>query len=222
MVSPAKRGRGRPPKAPKATEPTPLPAAADAAGWLGLAGEAIRKRLEQGKALPNHDNRLLREATWLAKHADYWHGVDEAAASLGVSPNTVRSYAEQGCPGIEPHHPVHRASVLHWLLKNAHASGGQAPATRQTIEDVELRIKSAKADQLEGRLLAEADDRARQGVLLACADARQGLLERVPRALSDGHPYGSPAALEDAARAAITAELANLAADPVRVPKETP
>lgn len=223
MVSPAKRGRGRPPKAPKAPTAPAIPSTADATGWLGLAGDAIRARLAAGKALAHHDAKLLREATWAAKHADYWPGVDEAAADLGMSPNTVRGYAEQGCPGIEAHMPVHRASVLGWLLKNAHASGGQAPATRQTIEDVELRIKSAKADQLEKRLLAEAEDNARQGVLQACADTQQGLLERVPRAVAAGVPFASPAACEEAVRAAITSELAALAAEPIRhTTPETP
>lgn len=220
----AKRGRK---KKPVKTTPAPAPAAPadqDATGWLGLAGDAIRARLAAGKALPHHEAKLLREVAWAAKHADYWPDLKTAAGDLGVSESTMRSWVDQGCAGIEPHMPVHRASVLAWLLKHAAERGANPPATKQTAEDADARWKLARAAKVEGALIAEAEDRATQGVLAAVSEARAGLVERVPSSVASAHPYADASSLAEAIRAAIDGELARLAATPIRPPvtQETP
>jgi hypothetical protein len=120
-----------------------------------------------------------------------WPSAEAAAADLGVSPNTFRGYAAArpdgtpGAPGIEGHSPIPKAPVLRWLLTNAHHQGGTAPATQATIEAVELSIKQAKDAKLWGALIAEAEDRATQGVIETVDTLRHQLLQTLPAQLAD-------------------------------------
>ena len=155
------------------------------------AGEALQTLAEEGKArqaagksLQNHHVRALRDA-WLYDMAQYvWTSADVAAADLGVSPATFRGYADQGCPGIEPHSPIPKAPVLRWLLQHAHERGGDRAANRDSIEQVDLRLKLAKAEREERALIAQAEDRANQGIVLLMAELREVLLRDLPGQLA--------------------------------------
>jgi hypothetical protein len=70
--------------------------------------------------------------------------------------------------------------VLTWLLTRAHQRGGEQHADKQSIEQAELRIRLAKAAKLEQTLIAEAEDRARAGVLTLMSELRHTLLQALP------------------------------------------
>lgn len=213
-----KNGPGRPKKPisspAAATPPAPptTPAAATPAALLAEVAPAIRAKMGRGGSLAHHEAKILREAVWLEKHLDYWPGIDAAAADLGVSANTLRSWADEGCPGIEAHLPVHRASVLAWLLARANERGANPHATKDTIEDWDARLRRAKAIEREGLLVAEADDRARQALLATCGDLRTALLDHAPRTVAEALPFATAADCEDAVRTAITTAIASAVA----------
>jgi hypothetical protein len=146
--------------------------------------EQAKARAAAGQRLANHESRALRDA-WLLDQAKHiWPSMEAAAADLGVSLTTVRGYAEEGCPNLIPHSPIPKAGVLTWLLQRAHTRGGQPHANKDSIEAAELRIKVAKAEQLERRLVAEAEDRASQAVLDTLVELRERLLRELPGQLA--------------------------------------
>ena len=176
----------------------------------------VKARAAAGERLANHESRLLRDA-WLADMAVHiWPNLEAASADLGVSPGTVRNWAQEGCPGIEAHSPVPKAPVLSWLLKRAHERGGQAPATRESIEEVELRLKRSKADAAEKRLVAEGQDTARAAAIHFASQLRHHLVEQLPGTIAEAcRAAGDDSAATDAARDRIEQALATFAAGTV-------
>ena len=198
---------------PRAVESTPAaePARRDALepisateGMEGLLREA-RERQKAGKSLQNHHVRILRDSWLLDQSLHLWPTMALAAADLGVSLTTLRGYGDAGCPHLEPHSPIPKAPVLTWLLHRAHQVGGQQHANRDSIEEVELRIKLAKAEQVERRLVAEAEDRASQAVLDTMAELREQLLRELPARIASGARGAADlAAAEDQVIALLT------------------
>jgi len=160
--------------------------------------EQAKARAAAGQRLANHESRALRDA-WLLDQAKHiWPSMEAAAADLGVSLTTVRGYADEGCPDLVPHSPIPKAPVLTWLLQRAHQRGGQPHANKDSIEAAELRIKIAKAEQLERRLVAEAEDRAAQAVLDTLVELRERLLRELPGKLAaDARAAADVAAAEE-------------------------
>lgn len=230
-TKPAPRKRGRPPKAavpgstPNGSELPP----ATSADALRAQLATIRTRAAAGARLNNHEARILRDAWLLEESAHLWPSAEAAAADLGVSPNTFRGYAAArpdgtpGCPGIEPHSAIPKAPVLAWLLKNAHHQGGTPPATQQTIEAVELSIKQAKDAKLWGTLIAEAEDRATQGVIETIDALRHTLLQTLPEQLAeDLRAAADQAAAADTARELIETALRGVRYHPPAAVNQTP
>ena len=228
-AKPARR-RGRPPKAPKApTTPngSELPAATTAEAMRAQLA-AVQARAAAGARLNNHEMRILRDA-WLHEMAMHlWPSAEAAAADLGVSPNTFRGYGAArpdgtpGAPGIEGHSPIPKAPVLRWLLTNAHHQGGTSPATQATIEAVELSIKQAKDAKLWGALIAEAEDRATQGVIDTVDTLRHQLLQTLPAQLADQvRAAVDLAAGEDTARELLESTLRDIRYQPPAAVNQT-
>lgn len=143
------------------------------------------KRQQAGKPLLNHHARAIRDA-WLLSDALYlWPDIAAAAAELMVSISTLRGWTGDGCPAIESHSPIPKPPVYQWLLANVHQRGGNRGATTEQIEDVELRYRQAKLAKLEDTLAAEAEDRARQGVITVMTTVRENLKHQLPGALFD-------------------------------------
>jgi hypothetical protein len=223
MAKKSKSGPGRPRKAPTAPAQPKSPPKGNPAPQDLLQGLAasIQAKIASGKGVAHHEAKALREAVWLGKHQDYWPNVDTAAADLGVSANTVRGWVEQGCPGIEAHLPVHRASVLGWLYQTAATRGGTAPANAATIEDIELRIKTAKLDQLERSTLTAAIDAANKGLLSAVAALRGRLDDAfVAAAIAAVREAGDLTAAGERLRTLIASELTAAASNPIPVPRD--
>lgn len=230
--APAKRGRGRPPKAvvprdtatPNGSELTDGKAADQALDQvttdqaLDRQLAVIRKRADSGARLANHEMRLLKE-TWLREQSLHiWPSLEAAAADLGMSPSSLRAFKDQGCPGIEPHSPVPKAPVLQWLLKRAHERGGERFANSQVAEEADARWKLARAAEKEGSLVAQAEDRAQQGLLAACTALRARLLHVVPAAAYETARTEPDRA---AAESRIAALIENALSDGVRVAPAT-
>lgn len=197
------------------------------------ATEAIRRELAaalskstQGQRLANHEMRLIRDA-WLHDQAMHlWPSLVAAAADLSISPATLRNFADQGCPGVEPHSAIPKAPVLAWLLKRAHERGGDRGATSETIEDVELRIKQAKLETTERRvreLRQQILDEANQGIVQAMAGVRTHLATVLPAQLAQTlRTEPDQQAAEHAAAALIENALRTIPAIAAPEPKETP
>lgn len=194
----SKKGPGRPRKAAIPRAASPPPVAASATDLLAAELERVKARSAAGHRLANHEARTLRTAWLLEQSRHLWPNADAAAADLGVSVSTVRGYADQGCPDIHPHDPIPKAPVLMWLLRRAHEAGGSEHATAASIEAVELSIKRAKESRLWGTLVAEAEDRATQGVIESQSQLRSVLLGQLPGQLAAAARSATDA--DDAAR----------------------
>lgn len=181
---PRKAGRPKKPAVPGSGDDKP---AAEISVATAVAAELarVKARVANGDRLANHESRVLRDAWLIDNRTHIWESTDAAAADLGVSPGTLRGYADDGCPGIEAHSAIPKAPVLSWLLKRAHERGGAAPATKASIEEVDLQIARAKAAKLWGSLTAEAEDRATQGVIQSQGALRHHLLNVAPEQLVD-------------------------------------
>lgn len=164
----------------------PTPADIDQAIKRELAAALQRSR--DGHRLANHETRLLRDA-WLHDQSMHlWPNLAAAAADLSISPSSLRAHGEAGCPGIEPHSPIPKAPVLAWLLKQAHTRGGDQGPTTATVEEMQLRLLSAKVDSHERRareLVQIAEDRATQGVIRAMSQLRAHLTTALPARLRE-------------------------------------
>ena len=178
----AKRKPGRPkkPAVPKSAPVDYTPATA-----MQEDLKRVLARHHAGQRLANHEARVLRDAWLLDQNKYLWPSIDACAAELSVSANTVRSYAEQGCPDLVGHSPIPKASVLAWLLKRSHERGGERFANTDLAEEADARWKMTRALREEGRLLAEAEDQAQRGLLDACAALRARLTQHTPGAIYD-------------------------------------
>ncbi len=177
------------PTGKKGRKPRPiLPALTAASSARDAQSHVVREardRLAKGKTLANHHARALRDAWLMEESLHLWPSLAAAAADCKVSTSTLRSFGEQGCPGIEPHSPIPKAPVLLWLLENAHGRGGDRGATKDSLEQVELQWRQAKLAKMNDALSAEAEDRARQGVLTVMGAVRHHLRHSLPGALFD-------------------------------------
>lgn len=176
--TPTKRGRR-----PKAVIPKITAESSAREAQTALVLEA-KQRMAAGRTLPNHLARALRDAWLLEDSVHIWPNLAAAAADCKVSVTTFRSFADQGCP-IEPHSPIAKAPVLAWLLDNAHQRGGDRGATTDTLEALEVQWRQAKLAKLNDHLIAEAEDRAHQGVLRTMGGVRHHLKHSLPGALFD-------------------------------------
>lgn len=214
----AKRGRPRKPAKPPASPAVAAPTTMSVSDCMLAELDAVKAKAALGRPLANHESRLLRDAWLMDQALHLWANLEACAADLQVSPSTVRGYATDGCPGLEPHSPIPKAPVLAWLLRRAHDRGGEQHATKQTIEEAELRIRLAKAAKLEQSLIAEAEDRARQAVLTLMSELRHALLQTLP---SEVATAARAAADQDAATAVTLAAIERAMRDrPLPTPPE--
>lgn len=174
-----KPGRPRRPVIPKLVAPATMRDAQKL-----ILNEAL-DRQRAGKPLANHHARAIRDA-WLLSDALYlWPDIAACAAELQVSISTVRAWAADGCPAIESHSPIPKPPVYQWMLAHVHTRGGERGGTTAQIEDVELRWRQAKLAKLEDSIAAEAEDRARQGVITVMTTVREHLKHQLPGAIYD-------------------------------------
>lgn len=137
-----------------------------------------------GKPVPKHLAQAAREA-WLTEQAELlWPTIGAAAGELGVSVQTVRNWQAEGAP-IKVRTAISKAAVYRWLWQRAEdrLSAAAAKATSNPLDDA---IKQARLDEKTGRLIAEADDRARQAVIRLAGELRHELIGTLPgRALDE-------------------------------------
>jgi hypothetical protein len=179
----------------------------------------IQARSSKGERLANHEVRILRDA-WLHDQALHlWPSLEAAAADLGVSPSSMRTYKDQGCPGIEPHSPIPKSPVLAWLLKRAHERGGERFANADAADEADVRWKLARAAEKEKTLVAQAEDAAQQGLLAACAALRSRLIQAMPGAICEAVTRETD---RTAAESRIAALIDNAISDGARLTTEGP
>lgn len=217
IPAPAK-GRGKSKEIePQATAPQ-LPAMTSDAAMAAVVADA-RQRQAAGKPLQNFHVRALRDAWLFDQQLHIWPSSAIAAADLGVSLSTFRGYADEGCPAIQPHEAIPKAPVYAWLLRRAHKQGGEVHKNRESIEDVEYRIKAVKAAAAEKTLIAEAEDRATQALLTVMGEVRESLLKDLPAQVADAarqavdHATATEAVLELLVTALRTRQLPTTAAN---------
>jgi hypothetical protein len=152
-AKPAAKSKPKPPKTPKTPTPASLMAAQLAQAQAMMA---------EGRALPNHLARVVRDA-WLADLGpQVWASTAAVAEDLGVSASTVQGWAADGAP-IQGHSPVAKVPLLRWLWERERAkAAGRQDESAAAREAVELRLKIARATAAENTLRQEAADFARQ------------------------------------------------------------
>lgn len=200
-----KRGRNKKAIVPRGTPFTTMHDAQTA-----VVNEA-KLRLQNNKPLANHHARALRDAWLLEMHVHIWPTLAAAAADLKISVSTMRNFAEEGCP-FEPHSPIAKAPVLSWLLHRAHERGGARGATTDDLEQIELQWRQAKLNKLNESLVAQAEDRAHQGVISTMSAVRHHLQHVLPGAICDivASANGDRIAAEEQAIKLIENELRRL------------
>jgi hypothetical protein len=176
---PAKRGRKRKPIIPKIG---PDSSARDV--QMAVVAEA-RARVAAGRTLQNHHNRALRDAWLLEESLHLWPNLAAAAADCKVSTSTLRSFGEQGCPGITPHSPIPKAPVLLWLLEQAHTRGGDRGPTSEDERQLDMAYRRSKLAKLNNELVFDAEDRAHAGIIKSMSRVRHHLKHALPGALFD-------------------------------------
>jgi len=161
---PAKKGTKTKKRSPRQKKPTA------GEGVAILVAEA-KRRQQEGAPIPHHLARALREA-WLQDQADHiWPDLGTAAAETGHSESYMRRLRKEGAP--LPTGPIPKAPLLRWLWDR---TTERLTAIEADDEDVDKAWRRARTAKLTGEVIAEAEDRAQQGVLEAMNRLRQVLL----------------------------------------------
>lgn len=181
-AKPKPKGRGRP-RVAAVPQPPAAPAVVTTAQAMLAMLQDAKERATTGKPLANHHTRILRDAWLLDMSAYVWPTSAAAAADLGISVGTFRSYAAQGCPGIEDHSPIAKHQVLAWLLRTAHDRGGKPGATINDAEELDNDLRRIKVARLSNALVTEAEDLANQGVIQRMGQLRHHLQNGLPGVL---------------------------------------
>ena len=174
-----------------------------------------------GKGVPAALVKLAREALQREQAAHAWPDAGAAAQELAVSVQTVRNWCDEaGIPHARtsiPRADLYRAL---WLRERQHTDqGGAAPVSDAESREQELRIveRQARIDERTGRLIAQANDAGRAGVIAAVRDLRQALLGHLPRALADDLAQGDDRLVwEGRAKRIVSTTLETLCAELVR------
>jgi hypothetical protein len=163
----------------RAEKPDPV---GDALADLQAHVDAIKAK---GKRPPAALVKLLREAALRDVDAHVWKDAGAAAKDLGVSVQSVRNWCDE--MGIQhARQAIAKADLYRGLWQRARE---QATDGRSSADDEEqaLRIaeRQAKLDERTGRLVQEANDAARQGLIRAVAAIRHTLTTPMPAAIAD-------------------------------------
>lgn len=153
---------------------------------LTAQAEALRA---EGKRPTQALLKLAREALLREIGQHVWADVPAAAKELGVSVQTVRNWCDEA--GIAHQRTaISRADLYRALYLRAAAAPAAASGSQQSEADAreqELRMleRQARIDERTQRLVLEANDAARSGLMAAVRDLRSGLAARLPAILAD-------------------------------------
>ena len=166
-----------------------------------LAAEA--KRLaDAGRHVPHHLAQALRQA-WLADMDQHvWPSSTACAAELGVTQQSLRNWTKDGFPLVK-HSPIPKAPAYRWLYERERARVARAAAAGAADPDLDDRLKAAKLERLEGTLLAEADDHARQAILSTIATLKHRLRHDLPGLVLGALDHAEGPEREDCIRRAV-------------------
>jgi hypothetical protein len=138
----------------------------------------LRQRIAKGRALPKHLAQAARETFLADRDALVWPSVDHAAAELHVSVQTVRNWL--GELGVDHQRTaIPKAPVYRRLWERAEQKLDEAKAGGAD-DDLDRQLKQMRLDKQTGRLVAEAEDRAREGLIAAVTEIRQDLVNALP------------------------------------------
>lgn len=175
-----------------------------------LAAEA-KRQADAGKNVSHHLAQALRQA-WLADLDQYvWPNSTAAAGDIGVSAQTLRNWSVDGCP-IPKHQPIPKAPVYRWLYEREQRSAEQqGGGNKELIQDAEARIKQAKAQAMESRLVDEAEERATQAIVATFGQLKHAIVRELPSQLAAEVQGLVPAVAEDHIRRRMGEHLNQLA-----------
>ena len=141
---------------------------------------------EQGKRVPAGLTRLLRETMLREVGQHVWADVPAAAKELGVSVQTIRNWCDEA--GLQHKRCAISKAELYralWLREREQVqTGGLSPADKRE-QELRIQERQARIDAKTGRLVEQANDSARAGVIAAVRDLRGGMLDQLPARLAD-------------------------------------
>lgn len=183
---------------------------------LGDLAEHVAAIKAKGSRPPASLVRLLRDAALARNTAACWADVAAAARELGVSVQTARNWCDElGIPANRA--AISRADLYRalWLRERDKAAPGSAAISPADAREQELRMaeRQARIDARTRRLVAEANDAAKAGVIAAVRDVRSTLAARLPALLADHLASGDRLAWEGQARRLILDLMTSVCAD---------
>ncbi len=205
---------------------TPDPAAAALDQAIADLHRLQAEAKQAGKAFPAPLAKLLRDLALRDVARHIWPDVAAAAAELAVSVQTVRNWCdESGIPSarcVIPKADLYRAL---WKRAQATAPAAASAGTDADQREQELRMleRQARIDERTNRLIAQANDHGRAGLIAAVSDVRQAITNRLPSVLADALAKDTDRMTwEGQARRIIRDHLAAVCADLVRGDTTTP
>jgi hypothetical protein len=173
--------------ATKAERPNPI---ADLA-------KSLQAQLEETKAQGKKPSQTLlkaaQEALKSAQGDTIWPDAASCAQELGVSVQTARNWlGELGIPSART--SISKIEVYRGLWIRERDSVGKTTSTNSEADDreQELRIaeRQARVDERTQRLVAEANDAAKAGLITAVRNVRNVILGTLPSVIADALSEG--------------------------------
>lgn len=144
---------------------------------------AIAAARAEGREIPRHLAQAAREAYLHERAGDLWPNAGAAAQEIGCSVQSIRNWQQEGCP-IPARAAIPKAPVYRWLWQRADARAS-TQAQRPEANPLDQAIKQARLDEKTGRLIAAADDHARQAVIRLANELRHRLVATLPGTIAE-------------------------------------
>lgn len=196
---------------PAAAAPAAPESATDAYALLAQQAAELQA---QGKTIPHHLAKALREHMLLEQAECFWDRPGDVAAEVGryfnggsVTVQTLRNRKADGFPlktKLTPKHLVYR-----WLLDD-HVRRHQAAANPEaaSVDDqLDRDLKRIRIAKQSHTLIHEAEDRARQAVMVAASQLLRRLTHQATGEAFDACRGKDRAEFEVALRAVIERHL---------------
>jgi hypothetical protein len=159
--------------------------------------KSLQAQLEETKALGKKPSQALlkaaQEALKSAQGDTIWPDAASCAQELGVSGQTARNWL--GELGIQSARTsISKIEVYRGLWIRERDSVGKTTSTNSEADDreQELRIaeRQARVDERTQRLVAEANDAAKAGLITAVRNVRNVILGTLPSVIADAFSEG--------------------------------
>jgi hypothetical protein len=159
--------------------------------------KSLQAQLEETKAQGKKPSQTLlkaaQEALKSAQGATIWTDAASCAQELGISVQTARNWlGELGIPSART--SISKIEVYRGLWIRERDSVGKTTSTNSEADDreQELRIaeRQARVDERTQRLVAEANDAAKAGLITAVRNVRNVILGTLPSVIADALSEG--------------------------------